>query len=79
MELSQDTEHIGNEIRKRQTQSVTIDLNKYPILPGILKIPRSGEGFFKILIYFNWRLITLSILENVPCIPEKRVKFTVLE
>ena len=46
MELSQDTEHEGNRIKTRQTQSVTIDLNKYPILPGILKMPRSGQGLF---------------------------------
>ena len=45
MELSQDREHIGNKIRTRKTQSVTIHLNKYPILAGILKMPRSGGGF----------------------------------
>ena len=48
MKLSRDTEQVGNKIRTRQTQSVTIHLNKYPILPGILKMPRSG-GEFRVL------------------------------
>ena len=54
MELSQDTEHEGNRIKTRQTQSVTIDLNKYPILPGILKMPRSGQGLFLFQLEVNY-------------------------
>ena len=60
MELSQDTEHEGNRIKTRQTQSVTIDLNKYPILPGILKIQEVVRVYF----LFNWRLITLQLCSS---------------
>ena len=39
MELSQDTEQVGNKIKTRQTQSVTIHLNKHPRL-----LDSVGEG-----------------------------------